>query len=194
MDSSVMRRSLAGLIVALALAAAGPAHAGTTSFTMDPLTLQSLLQAMTPYDLVVGKGGLSETLTLTNPRDVQFKGGKISLRLDCQGAPIPFDAVLRPVISLRWNETRRGWEARIEELPLSIPVLGTVNLAEHIRPLTIPSLFSQSAGEGADAITIDAKILSLRVLDTMIQVGADVSFRPAPAQPPAAPARRSSSR
>ena len=189
-----IRNIPAAIAVAFALASGAPALAGTTTFTADAATLQGLLRAVTPYDLVVGKGGLSETLTLSNPRDVRFEDGRIHLRLDCRGTPIPIEEVLQPVISLRWSEEKKGWEARIEELPLKIPVLGTIDLAEYVRPVTVPSVFSQPAGEGDGAIAIEGRITSLRVLDTMIQISADVTFRPAPAAPSSAAPRASSSR
>ena len=188
MSFESMLRPAAALFLAMVITAAssGGAQAGTVTFTLDPPTLQSLLRAVTPYDVVVGKKGLSETLTLSSPRDVRFADGTIHLRIDCRGTPLPIEEVLEPVLSIRWNEVKKSFEARIENLSLKIPALGTVDLAEYLRPISIPSIFSQAAGQGDDLLEIDGKILSLRVLDTMIQVSAEVDFHRA--APPAQPA------
>jgi len=166
---------------ALVCAAAAPARGGTVTFTLDPPALESFLRAITPYEVVIGKHGLSETLTLSNPRDVRFAGGGVKLKLDYRGTPIPVEDVMEVSLTLQWSEVKKSYEARIASLPMSLPALGTVDLAQHLRPFTIPSVFSQVAGEGAEAMGIEGKILSLRILDTMIQASADVTFRkPAP--------------
>jgi hypothetical protein len=194
---TIVRRLAAGLAAAAAagaLAPGKPAVAGTITFTLDAATLQSFLRAVTPHDVVVGKGGLSETLTLSNPRDVRFEDGRVRLRLDCRGAPLPIEEVLEPALSLRYSDVKKGFEARVESLPLKIPVLGTIDLAEYLRPITIPSVFSRPAGEGDETVTIDGRIVSLRVLETMIQASADVTFRRAalPAKAPAPPPKAAS--
>ncbi len=177
----------AGLFGLAALGAAtGWVGAGTVTFTLDAPTLHSFLLAVTPYDVVVGKKGLSETVTLSNPRDVRFAGGAVRLRLDCKGTPLPIEEVIDFALGIRWNEVKRTFEARVETLPMKIPVLGSIDLAEYLRPITIPGAFSQSTGEGEQALGLEWKITSLRILDTMIQVGADLIFRrPAPPPPPA---------
>lgn len=180
-------RAAALLALACPLAAA-PAAAGTTTFAVDAPTLQSLLRAVTPYDIVIGQGGLSETLTLSNPRDVRFQNGKIRLRLDCRGTPFPLEEVLEPAITVRYNEAKRAWEMKVEELPLKVGMLGTVDLADYVRPVKIPSEFSQPAGEGPESLTIDGRILGLKVLDAKIEVTADVTFRPGPRPTASVPA------
>lgn len=186
------------LMAAALLGSAAPAVAGTVTFTLDPPALESFLRAVTPYEVVIGKHGLSETLTLSNPREVRFANGGVRLRLDYRGTPIPVEDVMDVSLSIQWSEVRKAFEARVSSLPLRIPAFGTIDLAEHLRPFIIPSVFSQVAGDGAQAMGIDGKLLSLRVLDTMIQASADITFRrPAPpAAPPipAAPPRPSTGR
>jgi hypothetical protein len=188
--SPAFRTILAAMLPAGVLClACGDTPAGTVTFSLDAPTLQSLLHAVTPYDVVVGKGGLSETFTLSNPRDVRFAEGKIRLRVDCRGTPLPIEDVLEPSLSVQWNETRKSYEARIESLPVKVPAFGTIDLADHLRAITIPTNFSQAAGAGDQALALDGKILSLRILDTMIQASADVTFRrsaPATAAAPSA--------
>lgn len=169
------------VLVASLLLGPVDATAGTVTFTLDPPTLQSLLRAVTPYEVVIGKKGISETLTLSNPRDVRFEGGKIRVRIDCRGTPLPIEDVLEPAMSIQWNDTKKVYEAKIESLSVSIPAFGTYDLAQYVRPIEIPQVFSQLAGQGEEFLSVDGKILSLKVLDAMIQVSADVTFRKAPA-------------
>jgi len=179
----------AAIVLASALGAATRIEAGAVSFSVDAATLQSYLLAATPYDIVVGKKGLSETLTLSSPREVRFEKGAVRLKIDCRGTPIAVEEVLDLTLSVKWNETKKNFEARIETLPVRIPVLGTIDLAEYLRPFAIPSVFSESLA-GESTLGIAGKITSLRVLDTMIQVGADITFHRVP--PPKAPSATAS--
>src|SRR5262245_26096620 len=169
----------------------GTTNATAVSFALDTKTLESFLRAATPYELVIGKGGLSETLTLTAPRELKFTDGKIRLKVDCKGSPLPLDVVLEPVMAIQWNEPKKAYEAKIEALPLKIPAFGTYDLAQYMKPIEIPQVFAHAAGEGDQAMLIEGKIDSLKVMDTMIQVSADVSFKKlaAPSQPAATPTK-----
>ncbi|MBI3449589.1 MAG: hypothetical protein HY049_11825 [Acidobacteria bacterium] len=182
----------AGALGILASALWLPASAGTITFTLDPPALESLLRAVTPYEVVVGKHGLSETLTLSNPREVRFVNGGVQLKLDYRGTPLPIEDVLEVSLSLTWNDIKKSYEARIASLPLKLPAFGTIDLADHLRPFSIPSVFSEVAGEGSAQMGIEGKILSLKVLDTMIQASADVTFRKAPPVAPTSPGPRTS--
>jgi hypothetical protein len=173
-------------VAALVCAATAAATAGTVTFTLDPPALESFLRAITPYEVVIGKHGLSETLTLSNPRDVSFAAGGVKLKVDYRGTPLPVEDVLQVSLILQWSEVKKSYEARIASLPVSLPALGTIDLAQHLRPFTIPTVFSEVAGEGSQAMGIEGKILSIKILDTMIQASADVTFRK-PAPPAAAP-------
>jgi hypothetical protein len=176
----------------LALLPAAPAAAGATSFTVDAATVQSFLQAVTPYDFVVGKGGLSETLTLSNPREVRFEKGRVRLRLDVRGTPFPLELVLEPTLTVGWNEEIKAFEARIESLPLEIPAFGTVDIAKYLEAYPIPERFHQPAGDEKVDFMIEGRIHSLRILDKMIHVGADLSFRQIRSQAPLTPPETSS--
>jgi hypothetical protein len=185
------KRRLYALLASSALFAAlllGTTNATAVSFTLDTRTLESFLKAATPYELVIGKGGISETLTLSTPREVKFTDGKIRLKIDCRGTPLPIDVVLEPVMTIQWSETKKAYEAKVESLPLKIPSFGTYDLAQYMRPIEIPQVFAHAAGEGGQAMLIEGKIESLKVLETAIEVSADVSFRKAPAAAQPAPA------
>jgi hypothetical protein len=184
-----MRFLLAAAILGAALLSAPDAVAGAVTFTVDAATLQSYLLAVTPYEVVVGKKGLSETLTLSNPREVRFAGGVVRLKMDVRGTPLAVEDVLDIALSVRWNEVKQAFEAKIESLPVQIPIFGTVNLAEYLRPFAIPSTFSEPVGEESP-FGISGRITSLKVLDMAIQVAADITFHRVvkPAAPAASPA------
>lgn len=166
-------------LVALLLASSSgvPAAAGTATFSVDAETAQSFLRAVTPYQLVVGKAGLSETITFSNPRDLRFEKGRIHLRLDVRGTPFPLELVLNPVITVGWNKTLGVFEARIESLPLAIPGFGDIDIAHYLDPYPIPSVFYQPAGDEQVDFIIEGHIKSIRILESMIHVGADLRFR-----------------
>jgi hypothetical protein len=176
-------RKCGACLLAVVVCAAGlvvETGAGTTTFTVDAATLQNFLSAVTPYEFVVGQGGLSETLRLANPRDIKFENGKVKLKIDCRGEPFPLELVLEPVISLNWDQAESAWVARIESLPVELAPLGTFNLAKYVRPVPIPSAFSQPAGDDQVGFVLDGKIRSLEILSNEIKVTADMTFRPAP--------------
>lgn len=178
----VLRKSGA-ILLAMGVCVAGlavQANAGTSTFSVDAATLQNFLVAVTPYEFVVGEGGLSETLRLANPREIRFENGKVKLKIDCRGEPFPLELVLEPVISLEWDESESAWMARVESLPVQLAPLGTFNLAKYVRPVPIPSFFSQLAGDDHVGFILDGKIRSLEILSTKILVTADLTFRPAP--------------
>lgn len=190
-----MTAFLPAAFAVVAAAFSTPALAGTVTFTLDPPALESFLRAVTPYQVVIGKHGLSETLTLTNPREVRFANGGVQLKIDFRGTPIPVEDVMDVELSIKWSEVKKSFEARVASLPLKLPAFGTIDLADHLRPFTIPTIFSQVAGEGDQTMGIDGKLLSLRVLDTMIQASADITFRrPQPPGIPGAPDRPASGR
>jgi len=170
-----------GAILALAilLSAAGIDHAaaGASSFTVDAATVQNFLRAVTPYTFVVGEGGLSENLTLSNPREIRFEKGRVHLRLDCTGEPFPLRLVLEPVLTVGWNGEEDVFEARIESLPLEIPALGRIDIADFLPPYPIPAVFQQPAGDDQVEFIIEGRITSLRILENQIHVGGDLSFR-----------------
>lgn len=188
--SAALRFTLAALTI---LGAAGlPAHAGDTTFSVDAAAVQSFLRAVTPYDVVVGQKDIQEVLTLFNPRDVRFEKGKVRLKLDCRGAPIPIEMVLDIAIGVKWDEEQRAWMAYLASLPVTVPLFGTFDLAKYIDPYPIPQTFSQPAGNDEVQFSIDGLLKSLKILDDKILVEADLTFRniapPEIIRPEAAPA------
>jgi len=183
-------RLLAAALVLSAVFVQGGLFAGSSTFTVDTATLLNFLRAVTPYEFVVGQGGLSETLRLANPRDIVIENGTVRLKIDCRGEPFPIETILEPVIGVAWDEPQQAFVAKIESLPVSVPPLGTVNLARYIRAVPIPSIFSQLAGDDQVGFILDGRITSVKIAEGKIQVTADLSFRqaPPPLAPPDAPA------
>lgn len=190
------RGLLAAALVLPASMMAGGLQAGSSTFTVDEATLLNFLRAVTPYEFVVGQGGLSETLTLSNPRDIKFDDGVVKLKIDCRGEPFPIETVLEPEIVVSWDESEEAWVAKIRSLPVSMDPLGTVNLARYVRAVPIPSVFSQLAGDDQVGFILNGRITSVGIAGGKIQVVADLSFRqaPPPLAPPASPATTRTSR
>ncbi len=153
------------------------AWAGETTFSVDAAAVQSFLRAVTPYDVVVGMGELSEKLTLSNPRNVRFTDGRVFLTLDCRGQPFPIEMVLTIAIGLRWDEKEKAWMAYMASLPIEIPPFGKFDLAKYVDPYPIPQTFSQPAGNDEVPFAIDGLLKTLQVLDDRILVTADLTFR-----------------
>ena len=166
------------LVLPLQLASFAAARAGDTTFSVDAAAVQSFLRAVTPHDVVVGQKELQETLTLANPREVTFRDGKVHLKLDCRGTPIPIEMVLQIAIGVRWDEKEQAWMAYLASLPLNIPLFGKFDLAKYVEPYPIPKTFSQPAGNDEVQFSIDGLLKSLKILDDRILVEADLSFRP----------------
>jgi hypothetical protein len=175
---SVLRAALPALLLLVSVFMSGnPARAGESTFSVDAPTVQSFLEAVTPYEVMVGKGGLSEILTLANPREIRFQKGRILLKLDCRGEPFPIEMVLEPAITVEWDEEMGAWMARIASFPIEIPLFGKFDLARYLRPYPIPQHFSQPAGNGEVFFSIDGKIKGLQILEDRILVNADLTFR-----------------
>ncbi len=176
------------LVQRLALAAvlwciAGPARAESILMTVDRPTLLNFLRAATPYSLDVTKAGLTETLTLLNPRELRFETGKIRLKVDCRGEPVPFEGILEPTLAVYFDKARNAFVAKVESLPVSLGAMGTISLEQYLQPLTLPSAFSQTLETGVPGLTIDTLVRDVRVLEDRIEARADLLFRK---QPPAA--------
>ncbi len=184
---TTIRRGAMVAGAALALLAGAP-RAESLQMTLDRPTLLNFLRAATPYDFEVTKAGFTETLTFYNPRELRFEGGRIRLKVDCRGEPIPVSAVLEPTLSLQFDNVRGAYVAKVEALPVSIGALGTVRLDQYVRPIQIPSSFTQTLDTGIPGLTIDAVVRDLKVLEDRIEARADLVFRKVP------PARTSTAR
>lgn len=170
-----MKRALPLMIAALALAAP-PAHAESIVLTIDRATLLNFAKAATPYSFEVGKAGLTETLSLSNPREMQFVNGKIRLRVDCTGEPIPFFAELVPTVSMAFDRQKNAFVATIESMPVKIGPLGTIDLKKYIDPIEIPVNFAAPVDQVAPGLIVDTVIRDLKVLDDRIEARADLVF------------------
>ena len=166
-NGSVRSRPVVLALTVLLLAflpANGTSHAGDTTFSVDAAAVQSFLRAVTPYDVVVGEQDLQQTLTLSNPREVTFRNGMISLKLDLRGKPFPIEMVLTVIIGVKWDEDEKAWMAYLASLPLNIPLFGKLDLAKYVDPYPIPQTFSQPAGNDDVQFSIDGLLKSLKIL------------------------------
>ncbi len=170
-----MKRILLLTIAALALAAA-PVRAESIVLTIDRATLLNFTKAATPYSFEVGKPGLSETLSLSNPREMKFENGKIRLRVDCTGEPIPFFAELVPTVSLAFDRQKNAFVATVDSLPVKIGPLGTIDLKKYIDPIEIPVTFAAPVDAVAPGLVVDTLIRDLKVLEDRIEARADLIF------------------
>ena len=148
--------------------------------TIDRPTTLNFLRAATPYKVEVGVTGLSETLTLYNPRELVFIGGRLRLKIDCKGEPIAVEAVLEPTMAITFDRRLNAFVARVESLPLKLGSLGTIQLDQYLEPFILPVSFSQTLEAGLPGLTIDYLIRDVKVLDDRLEARADLVFRKTP--------------
>ena len=172
----------------LLVAACGTARAESVLMTMDRPTMLNFLRAATPYSFEVTKAGFTETLTLYNPRDLRFQDGKIYLKVDCTGEPIPFSAMLEPTLAVYFDRDKNAFVAKVESLPVTLGIMGRIHLDRYLKPISIPSSFSQPLELGIPGLMVDTVVRQLRILEDRIEARADLVFRKAP------PERSASSR
>lgn len=177
-----MRRSLnAALCTVLVLCAViSYAAAESVIMTIDRPTTLNFFRAATPYKIDVGAAGLSETLTLFNPRELVFAEGRIRLKIDCRGEPIPVEAVLEPTMIVTFDRKLNAFVARVESLPIRLGPLGTIQLDQYLEPFILPVSFSQTLESGVPGLTIDYLIREVKVLDDRLEARADLIFRKTP--------------
>ncbi len=177
----MLKETLRLLIPSVLLVVAGGAPRGeSVMMTLDRPTLLNFLRAATPYTFEVTKAGFSETLTLYNPRELRFQDGKIHLKVDCTGEPIPFNAMLEPTLAVYFDRDRNAFVASVESLPVTLGVMGRIHLDRYLKPITIPSSFSQPLDLGIPGLMVDTVVRQLRVLEDRVEARADLVFRKAP--------------
>lgn len=179
------------LVIAIAgafLASGDIARAESVLMTMDRPTLLNFLRAATPYDIEVSKAGLTETLTLYNPRQLRFDDGKIHLKVDCRGAPIPVEAILEPTVKVYFDRSRNAFVAEIESLPVDLGIMGRIYLERFLDPIVIPAVFSQPLDLGIPGLTVETVVRQLRVTEDRIEARADLLFHKTPPEQRAAAA------
>lgn len=176
------------LCAAVSGAAVSTATAESVVMTIDRTTALNFLRAATPYKIDVGAAGLSETLTLFNPRELVFVGGRMRLKIDCRGEPIPVEAILEPTMVVTFDRRLNAFVARVESLPIRLGPIGTVQLDQYLDPFILPVSFSQTLESGVPGLTIDYLIRDVKVLDDRVEARADLVFRRTP--PPKTSAKR----
>jgi len=169
-------------------AAISSAAAESVVMTIDRPTTLNFFRAATPYKIDVGTAGLSETLTLYNPRELVFVDGRMRLKIDCRGEPIPVEAVLEPTMAVTFDRKLNAFVARVESLPVRLGAIGTIQLDQYLDPFILPVSFSQTLESGLPGLTIDYILRDVKVLDDRLEARADLVFRRTP--PPKTSAKR----
>ena len=167
-------------ITGVLVASGGIARAESVLMTMDRPTLLNFLRAATPYDIEVSKAGLTETLTLYNPRELRFADGKIHLKVDCRGTPIPVEAILEPTVNLYFDRNRGSFVAEIESLPVDLGIMGRIYLERFLDPIVIPAAFSRPLDLGIPGLTVETVVRQLSVTGDRIEARADLLFHKVP--------------
>jgi hypothetical protein len=184
----VTRRLLQAVLAASLAAVPASSFAQSVVMTVDRPTTLNFLRAATPYSFEVGATGLTESFTLLNPRELVFEGGRMRLKIDCRGEPIPFSAVLEPTLSVTFDRQLNAFVAKVQSLPIKLGPLGTVQLDQYLDPFVLPVSFTQTLEAVIPGLTIDYIIRDVRVLEDRLEARADLVFRKNP--PARASARR----
>jgi len=142
--------------------------------------VQGLIVAATPLQVELRSSLLRETLTFSDPRELLFREGKITLAIRCRGTPFLLDQSLRPVLTLRPSGRDGGYQAVVESLPVVIPVFGQVDLKDAFPPVEIESLLRQTVFLQGKPAQLDVRIRRIVILPEMINLGATLTLTPAP--------------
>ncbi len=173
-------KKLLAVATLCALAAVTGARAESVVMTLDRGTALNFLRAATPYRFEVTTAGFTETFTLFNPRELRFEQGRIRLKVDCRGEPIGVDAVLEPTLVLTFDRTKNAYVVKVESLPVTVGMFGTVYLDRYLDPIILPTAFSNTLEDGIPGLRIDTVIRQLKVLDDSIEARVDLVFRKLP--------------
>ena len=173
----------------LMLLGAPAVRAESATLSVDRVTTLNFMRAATPYSFEVAAAGLTERLTLFNPRELRFEAGKIRVKVDCRGEPLGVNVALEPTLVIYFDHQKNAFVAKVQSLPLNLGALGTVDLDKYLDPFVLPVSFSQTLDEGIPGLTIDYLIRDLKVLDERIEAKADLVFRRQPPRATAASGR-----
>ena len=179
MSSNVGRgscRALALLLAAMpSLSAEPPAD---LKVQLRREAVLSLFQAAAPYKLDVGAGLLSESLVLSEPKDLRFEEGKIFFSMRCEGSPFPLDQVLHPVLTFRRQTS--GYQLVLESLPLSVPGFGRVDLKDLFPPVDLQALLRQGIVLSGRPTVLEVRVERVSVLSDSVELSARLLLTPVP--------------
>jgi hypothetical protein len=162
------------------MAGSSPATASQEelTFVMQGSAVLGLLSAATPYEVQVGGSLLRETLTFTEPRNLQLQPGRISFSVHARGSPVSVDQTLRPVLVLKPPGGGAGYRLVVESLPVAIPGLGTVDLKDFFDPIEIQALLRQSVLLQGRQAWLDIQVRRITLRDDRVEVGASIRLTP----------------
>ena len=179
--SNLLGMAMAAFVASLSLAAtpAGdPAQSFEVRFTIDKAAIMDYLRAATPVTVTVGRSPLLVDLVLSDPRDLVLREGRAQVSLRVRGRSLPVDERISASVSIAYDKTLRKYFAVMEELPLTIPGLGRLDLSDAIPRVGIPSLVEDIWRFADRPVGLNLTIRRLAILDDAIEVGGDVSFAP----------------
>lgn len=175
------RVATAALVASLSLAAApagNPAQKFEVQFTIDEAAIMDYLRAATPVTITVGRSPLRVDLILSDPRNLVLREGRADVSLRIRGRSFPFDDRISASVSISYDKNLRKYFAVMEELPLTVPGLGQLDLSDAIPRVGIPSLVEDIWRFADRPVGLNLTIRRLAILDHAIAVAGDVSFVP----------------
>ncbi len=158
--------------------AVSPPDASEIRFTIRESALMDWLEAVTPYTVTIGHQLLSVELVLSEPRELRLLDGKAALRILARGRGIPFDQVLAPVFTVRFDPKVNKYFVVVSSLPIQISGLGRVDLKDYFPRLEIPELLENLWRFEDRPVGLNLNIRRIGIADHALEVGADVSFAP----------------
>jgi len=182
-----MRAIFLLVMVALATGLAGPAVVASESlpklqselhFSVEESALFELLRAATPYTVTVGSGLTAVDLILRDPADLVLSDGKARFRIGVRGATIPVDQVLEPELTVEYDPQRRQYFVVVTSLPVSIPLLGTLDVRDALPPMAVPALVEQLWEINSRPLGTRIHIRRIAILDHRLEISADIDFPP----------------
>ena len=136
------------------------------------------LRAATPVTITVGRSPLRVDLILSDPSDLVLSEGRAQISLRIRARSLSIDERLSAAVSIVYDRKLREYFVVMEELPLSIPGLGRLDLSGAIPRVGIPSLVEDIWRFADRPVGLNLAIRRLVILEDAIEVGGDVSFVP----------------
>jgi hypothetical protein len=169
---------LAGVSSALFGAVPAPPDVSEIRFTIRESALLDWLDAVTPYTLTIGREPLSLDLVLSEPRDLRLADGRATLRIRAKGRTLPFEQILSPVFTVRFDQKSNRYFVVVSSLPIQVPGLGRIDLKDSFPRLEIPELLENLWRFADKPVGLNLNIRRIGIIDHAVEVGADVSFAP----------------
>jgi hypothetical protein len=143
--------------------------------------LLQALRAAAPQTITIGSSIAATDLVLSDPTDLVLKEGVARFKVRLRGRTLPIDQILAPVVRIEYDTPRDRFYVVVSSLPLQLPGLGTIDLKDYIQRIEIPALFENLWRLSDRPLGMNLRVRRIAILEHAVEVGADVSFTPAPA-------------